>query len=144
MDLETFYEACNYLLTEMKDSTLSIKKSQLFKQMLDHNQLIDGWYTINTNSGEIVGGPYSRAYTAYDKAAECGVDPKDLDVVNLKGSKYIKAKDFKGQTFTTNFPKGWYIVDKNSKIVERGPVNQSQARLYSKGDRVPFEANGKV
>ncbi len=144
MDLETFYEACNYLLTEMKDTTLNIKKGHLFKQMLSAGELIDGWYTINTETGEILGGPYPRAYTAYDKAADSGVDPKKLDVVCLKNSKYIKASDFKGQTFTKNFPAGWYIVDKNSKLVVKGPINNSQARLYAKGDQTPLEANGKV
>jgi hypothetical protein len=53
------------------------------------------------------------------------------------------SRDFKNQPFSVNLPAGWYVVNRNDSIIERGPVNQSQAQLHSKGDYTPKEATGK-
>jgi hypothetical protein len=141
-DNEYLYEMSNSFLTELKPETLSIPKGRLFKEMQKAGNLPDGWYAINTATGNIEIGPVVRAYMVYDKAVEKKLDPKDTDIIRLKNSKHIVSRDFAGQTFTENFPAGWYIVNKNDRIVERGPVNESQARLHSRGDYAPKQATG--
>lgn len=141
-DKSFLYEACDSLLSEIKAETLEIKKGHLFKQMLAAGSLVDGWYVVNTESGAIVNGPAVRAYGAYDKAAESGLEAKIVDIVRVKSSKLMQSKDFAGQTFSVNLPAGWYVVNKNDKLISRGPVNQSQARLHSRGDEAPREATG--
>ena len=141
-DKSFLYEACDSLLSEIKAETLDIKKGQLFKQMLSGGSLVDGWYVVNTETGDIVSGPSVRAYGAYDKAAESGLPADKVDVVRIKSSKLMQSKDFAGQRFTVNLPVGWYVVNKNDSIIVKGPINQSQARLHSRGDAVPREATG--
>lgn len=143
-DKNSLYEACNYLLSELKDETLNLKKGKTFKSLLAAGELVDGWYVVNTKTEERIAGPSVRAYMAFDAAKDSGLEPSILDVVKIKDSKFMVSKDFANQPFSENLPAGWYIVNKLSKVISRGPINQMQAKLHSKGDEAPFEAHGKV
>jgi len=142
--IQKLYDACNYLLSELSDETINLPKGNTFQSLLSSGKIVDGWYVLNSKTGEVVSGPAVRSYIAYDSANKSDIDPKDLDVVKVKDSKYISPKDFSKQPFGENLPAGWYVIDKSSKIIVKGPVNNSQAKLYSSGDNIPVEANGKV
>lgn len=136
------HESANWLLDEVSNELLKIRPGKLFKSMMEQGLLTNGWYLINTKTGEIVSSGITAA-DMFDKGAE-QTDKSILEVVRVSNNKIMKSKDCSDMRFSENFPAGYYIVDETLNKIISGPMNISMARNHAKGKNKVQQATGVI
>ena len=136
------HESANWLLSEISNDVLKIRPGQTFKSMLEMGELTNGWYIINTKTGEII---YSGITAAdmFDKGHELD-DKSNLEVLRISNGKIMKSKDCTDMRFSKNFPAGYYVVHETLNKIVEGPLNISMARMHAKGQNKAIEATGVI
>lgn len=146
MNRSYLMEFTNELL-ETRIETMHPPKGSLMYDRLQGDGYVDGWYLFNSKTHTRVAGPSTNVSSLCDRSveeADLAAHIHDLDLVHFKNNKFLRVTSLAGSWWTPNLPKGWYLVNKVSKLVERGPMNVSQARLYKHGDIQPMEAFGAL
>lgn len=140
--MKNLLESANWLLSEVSNEVLKIRPSQTFKSMLELGSLTNGWYLINTKSGEIIHSGITAA-DMFDKGHTLE-DKSNLEVLRISNNKIMKSKDCTDMRFSKNFPAGFYIVDETLNKIVEGPLNISMARMHAKGKNKAIEATGTI